>query len=263
MRVASSWTTLILAAVLHVLVSLAQTSAAHAYSDPFLYTEPAELGGGAGRWFTGSSADGYGCEVCHIGAPGVDLQIGGVPLDGFVPGSSYEIAIAWPPTVQHLTLIAELADEARNGVGTIALPRGETRLPIELCTGELMGAPASDVHVVEPGRQLLSVIDCGARMVRFQWTAPATSPERVWLHVGFVAADHDATPAGDAVTMVKHALPVAGRKLGTQLVATSGCSVAQPGSRRGAVDAGTWLGLALLNARRRRPAAYARGASAR
>jgi MYXO-CTERM domain-containing protein len=261
MRVASSWTTLILAAVLHAL-SLGHASAARAYSDPFLYTEPAELGGGAGRWFTGSSADGYGCEVCHTGGAGVDLQIGGVPLDGFVPGSSYELAIAWPPTVQHLTLIAELADEARNGVGTITLPRGETRQPIELCTGELMGAPASDVHVVEPGRQLLSVIDCGARMVRFQWTAPAMSPERVWLHVGFVAADHDATPAGDAVTMVKHPLPVAGQKLGTHVVAQSGCSVTQPGSRRGAVEAGTWLGLGLLGARRRRRTVRSRGASA-
>lgn len=259
MRVASSWTTLLLASALHAL-SLAHASAARAYSDPFLYTEPPELGGGGGRWFTGSSADGYGCEVCHTGAPGVDLQIGGVPLDGFVPGSSYELAIAWPVTVEHLTMIAELTDEARNGVGTIALPRGEIRLPIELCTGELMGAPASDVHVVEPGRQLLSVIDCGARMVRFQWTAPALSPERVWLHVGFVAADHDATPAGDAVTMVKHPLPVAGQKLGTRVVATSGCSVAQPGSQRGAVAAGMWLGLALLVVRRSRRVADARGA---
>jgi MYXO-CTERM domain-containing protein len=260
MRVASGWTTLLLASALHAL-SYAHASAARAYSDPFLYTEPVELGGGGGRWFTGSSADGYGCEVCHTGAPGVNLQIGGVPLDGFVPGSSYELSIAWPPTVEHLTMIAELADEARNGVGTIALPRGETRLPVELCTGELMGASPSDVHVVEPGRQLLSVIDCGARMVRFQWTAPAPSPERVWLHVGFVAADHDATPAGDAVTMVKHPLPVAGQTLGTRVVAKSGCGVTQPGSPHGRVAAAAWLGLALLLVLRTRRVANASGAS--
>jgi hypothetical protein len=29
-----------------------------AFSDPLAYTDPVDTGGGAGRWFTGSSADG-------------------------------------------------------------------------------------------------------------------------------------------------------------------------------------------------------------
>jgi hypothetical protein len=41
----------------------------HAFSDPARFgkypEEEGGLGGGGGRFFTGSPADGYGCSVCH------------------------------------------------------------------------------------------------------------------------------------------------------------------------------------------------------
>src|SRR5262245_23122316 len=40
---------------------------ARAFSDPTIYGKyPSQkLGGGGGRYFTGSPADGYSCSVCH------------------------------------------------------------------------------------------------------------------------------------------------------------------------------------------------------
>ena len=258
MRVASIWTNLPSALAL-LAVPLALPSVANAYSDPFYYTEPTETGGGGGRWFTGSSADGYGCEVCHQGKAGAALAISGVPLDGFVPGGGYEIAITWPPEEQHLALIAELTDELRQGAGTLTLPRPEAFKPAELCADEgLTGFPASEVHEVEPGRQLVSVIDCGARTVRFLWTAPALAQSPVWLNVGFVASDGDGAPSNDRVTMVRRPIPIAGQKLATRMVAKGGCGVVTARRERPAA----WpmiaplLVLALLALRRRKAAAW-------
>jgi hypothetical protein len=190
--------------------STLSASGARAYSDPTIYQEDALAGGGGGRYFTGSSADGFGCDVCHEGGEVVDLSITGLPLEGFEPGTAYEIAIAWPASAEHVALVAELTDEARMGVGTLELPRPDATPEPERCSGELLGAPSSALHGATSGRQLVSVIDCGARMLRFRWTAPAIAPDSVWFHVGFITTDEDTTPQGDGVTMARHVLPRAG-----------------------------------------------------
>jgi len=211
-------------------------SNARAFSDPFTYQDDVLSGGGGGRWFTGSTADGYGCEVCHEGGPTADLTITGLPLDGFSPGMSYEIVIGWP-SAEHVALVAELTDEARTGAGSLELPRPEATPETERCSGELLGAPSSALHVVADNsmRQLVSVVDCGARQVRFRWTAPVTAPEAVWLHVGFITSNEDTTPEGDGVTMARHVLLREGASSEASVVA-KGCS-ALPGrpASRGAV----------------------------
>jgi len=206
---------------------------AHAFSDPLFYDQPPDVGGGGGRWFSGSSADGYGCEVCHQGGHPVELTITGLPLDGFVPGSPYEVTVSWPLGTEHLSLIAEFMDEQRVTAGTMALPRPDALHPPELCSGDQMGFPASRVHESDGGRQLLSVIDCGVLNVRFQWTAPLIVSGPVWFNLGFVAGDGDASPFGDGVTMVRHPLTVSGTSLDTRTVAKGKCSVStlQPGTR--------------------------------
>jgi hypothetical protein len=220
--------------MLAALAMLTCVSSAQAFSDPLSYQTDVLGGGGGGRWFTGSTADGYGCEVCHEGGPTADLTITGLPLDGFSPGASYEITIGWP-TAEHVALLAELTDEARMGVGGLELPRPEATPESERCSGELLGAPSSALHVLEDSsmRQLVSVVDCGARQVRLRWTVPATAPEAVWLHVGFITSNEDTTPAGDGVTMARHVLLREGASNDAEVVA-QGCGAlhAHTASRR-------------------------------
>lgn len=196
---------------------------AHAFSDPQAYADPVDLGGGAGRWFTGSSADGYGCNVCHTGTAGSALVVTGLPVDGFVPGRPYEVALTWPPHVLDLALIAEFTNEQRLGAGTLALPRPDALKPGELCAADQGGGSPSALHMTEGMRQLVSVVDCGAKMVRFQWTAPLQASGPVWFNAGFVASNEDATPAGDGVTLVSRPLAAAGQSLGTRQIA-QGCA---------------------------------------
>jgi hypothetical protein len=60
--------------------------------------DPTLLGGGAGRWFTGSPADGYSCEVCHLSPTKYSFPVSytGLPIDGYVPGEKYDIEMSWP-----------------------------------------------------------------------------------------------------------------------------------------------------------------------
>ena len=218
-----------------LLGGIAPAVPAFAFSDPSAYPDSVDLGGGGGRWFTGSPADGYGCDVCHTGGEPAQLAVQGLPLEGFAPGSSYEVTLAWPPTLKDLALIAEFSDELRLGAGTLALPRPDTLKPGELCSAEEGGGQPSAVHGFEPGlRQLVSIVDCGAQYLRFQWTAPTIVTSRIWFNAGFVSSNADALPGGDGVTMVRQPLTVAGTSLGTRTV-TEGCSVRSP--RAG----GSWL----------------------
>ena len=204
---------------------------ARAFSDPLSYADAVDVGGGGGRWFTGSVADGFGCDVCHEGGAPADLAIRGLPTDGFAPGRAYEVDVSWPFNLENAALIAEFVDEQRHAVGTIALPRPEAMKPTELCDAEEGGAPPSEVHATEDGRTLLSVVDCGAKTLRFQWTAPLTAASAVWFDLGFVASNEDTTPAGDGVTMVRRTITGARSELGTQTIA-QGCS-ASPGLQHG------------------------------
>jgi hypothetical protein len=230
-----SWTPIIL---MTIGVCLQLPAPARAFSDPQAYADPVDLGGGAGRWFTGSSADGYGCDVCHTGAAGADLTISGLPIAGFVSGRSYEVTVTWPVSVPHLALVAEFSDEQRRGAGTIALPRPEALKPDELCGAELAGELPAQVHDADSGRKLVSVIDCGARKLRFQWTPPpppsAAGP--LWFNVGFVSSNQDAAPTGDGVTLVRQPLPAAGQSLPARSIA-QGCDVlpARAGGGRGSM----------------------------
>jgi hypothetical protein len=218
---------------LMVALSLLLPLSARAFSDPHAYADAVDVGGGAGRWFTGSSADGYGCDVCHTGAVGADIAVSGLPLNGFSPGMSYEISVSWPVQIQHLALMAEFTDEQRHGAGALALPRPDALKPTELCGAELPGQVAAELHQADGGRNLVSVIDCGARALRFLWTAPPSAAGPLWFDLGFVTSNQDATPAGDGVTLVRRPLPAAGQALATRAVA-HGCS-ASPGRTRGSM----------------------------
>ena len=129
---------------------------AHAYSAPEAYAEPPSAGGGGGRWFTGSPAEGLGCSVCHSAAPGqreFPLYVAGLPLQtGYSLAGKQQIVLSWPefatrwkelrpdPTVSpapntpspSVGLVAELVAESGKGAGTIEIDAA-TAGPAELC----------------------------------------------------------------------------------------------------------------------------------
>lgn len=265
------------AAAVLVTAQLATTGVARAYSDPFVYPEPATQGGGGGRWFTGSPADGYGCDVCHQGGAPAELEIGGLPAGGYTPGANYEVVVSWPFTAEHVALVAEFSDENGLGAGGISPPAMETITPAELCVdGAFPIQPLSDNAT---GRNFVTIVDCGARMTRFRWTAPTAAastpptagvagggapagaaapapvlggpPPKVWFNLGFVLSNADTRPEGDGVTLVAYPMAPLGQAQETQIVA-QGCALAaihETGPRHAWI--GTGSGIVVLLALRR------------
>lgn len=226
-------------------LSLTSPPRAHAFSDPISYTDPTSLGGGAGRFFTGSRADGYACNSCHTGGAPVALQVTGLPVGGYVPGGSYEIFVRWPLGLEHLGMVAEVTGPDKRAAGTLVLPRFDAMQEGERCTLERGGgAPAAEIidntvadNVGE--RQFVGVIDCGATYTRMLWTAPIAPLAGVRFNLGFVAADNDGDAAGDGVTLIDQPLS-SGSDEATEVV--QGCSAAgaMPGSSS---RAPLWVGL--------------------
>jgi hypothetical protein len=128
---------------------------ARAYSTPDLFIEPPGSGGGGGRWFSGSPADGYSCTVCHSSAEGqrqFPLYVTGLPLDGYTLAEPREVVLSWPQfgqrwtelkpdpatplvpgaPVPSMSMIAELVAESGKASGTIEI-RGGTATALERC----------------------------------------------------------------------------------------------------------------------------------
>ncbi len=212
-------------------------ASARAFSEPRSYYDSASEGGGGGRWFTGSPAEGYGCSACHTGGPPEPLHIEGLPGDGYVPGASYDLRIAWPEFAARaqilaqtpgvpgasMGLVAEFVTETGLGAGTIEIAAATAATPGERCTFP-PDVRASQLYSVKSGepveeqetrceaneleeRCVLAVSDCGAQELRFRWTAPASWQRSIWFSTGFVATEVSSdTPEADAVT--ERALPL-------------------------------------------------------
>lgn len=214
------------------LVAFGRAERAHAFSDPVRYSETTDTGGSAGRHFTGSPLDGYGCNACHQGGPAIPVTVSGLPTEGYVPGATYEVTIRLddlnPRVEPHAALVLEFADEQRRPAGVIAppeIPADPSMFPIdELCVEE--GVPTGFALRQLPnaeGRNLIAVPECGARAVRFFWTAPATSVGTVWMAGGVVHSDEQASPAGDGVTLLRRPLSsVVGQTYAREVA--NGCS---------------------------------------
>jgi len=205
--------------------SLAWVPPVFAFSDPFSYENPIDLGGGGGRWFTGSPADGYGCDVCHEGGEPARLSVTGLPLAGYQPGSTYEVVLGWGVGAPHVAMIAEVADETGLPAGVLELPPVTAMTAAERCNEEFMGLPGSELHEGADGRQFVSVIDCGAQVLRFRWTAPTVDVGTVYLAAGLVTSDENADPLGDGVTMVRRPMPSAAEGFHDTQLVEGGCTV--------------------------------------
>lgn len=247
--------TVVWAAALMFLAALAQAlspAVALAYSAGTRFDEPAAdavtdtWGGGGGRRFTGSPADGFTCAVCHTDASNAEWAMLGVPEDGWTPRAEVVLDIVWPETLRQAAVALELVHGDGTPAGTVALLDDAELSERERCTGSGVGA-----HVAWPardGRTVIASDACGASRLRVRWTAPASGSGPVWLHATTVQGNGSGDATGDAFAAVAFAMQQAGAPPAERSVTDAGCGVT---SARG----GPWplllVGAALLCRRRR------------
>jgi hypothetical protein len=257
------------------LLWLCSAAPARAFTEPRTYYASPRVGGGGGRWFTGSPAEGYACSVCHAPTGKVEVQLSGLPAGGYSPGASYDVTLSWPEFAARarelreagddpasMGLVAELVAESGEGAGTLRVKAADEADAQELCAFP-EGALAAQMYRLQPGEEpveagtrctsdalgercVVAVLSCGAERLRFTWTAPATDQGTVWFAAGFVATEKvSGDPNGDAVVELR--VPVLSADSAASVHASvlrSGCAVARPG--RASHGAGVVLALALI-----------------
>lgn len=260
------------------------SASAAAFSEPKSYLDDAAKGGGGGRWFTGSPAEGYGCSVCHTAAPGqaqYPLHAEGFPSAGYIPGQSYDIRLSWPEFAARdqqvrsvmnaeptsMGLIAEFVAESGIGSGMVELLRkgmGEPCVFPPNSASSLIyqvapGAKALEVSRCEANslgeRCVITVGACGSQELTIHWTAPPQPQDSVWFAAGFVATDRiSRNPESDSVTEIAGPMrPIGSGSTQYESALNGGCSV---GPRAPSLRFPGWLAalaiLALVRLRRRR-----------
>lgn len=221
-------------AIVCAIVLCVSPGGARAYSKAATFALPALEGGGGGRHFTGSFADGYSCAVCHGDARAEPPTVDGLPVSGFVAGETYELVIAWTSDVRTAGLALELVDERGAAAGTIALGgAGQTE---ELCRDDGTGATPRAASLVTPiplagagSRSVLIVDACGATATRFLWTAPATARGSVFLEAAYVRADGTGGAERDATAQIELQVPPRNVPADARLLDGGCAAVALPG----------------------------------
>jgi hypothetical protein len=228
-------------------------SSVHAYSSFGDYARAIEEGGGGGKFFTGTPADGYTCDVCHSGGAAAPLDVTGLPPAGYVPGQTYQIAFQWPAAAlaaaadaaPHVALMVELTDTNGVSAGTSSLlpyaqwtdaeKCAQDAFPAaDLCRGGEQPGCCRDLDATRdacsfPGeRSMFWMLECGARAARFNWTAPAEALD-VWFSATMLTSNAGNDAAGDGVTLVRRRIyPASGS---TARVGAVGSCQLQAGER--------------------------------
>ena len=253
-------------------------SRASAFSEPRIYGESADKGGGAGRYFTGSPADGYGCSACHTGQGSLPLRVTGVPVDGYVPGRSYVVHLAWPEAAARanvatamglrpsIGLTAEFVAEDGSDSGKVDI-EPMFAMAGEFCASTDLTAPrmlAAQLYQTDPSnvenapslvtscsgsvrnqRCIATIRSCGSSELRLRWTAPPKWRGPIWFSAGFVMTDNASTRPNDFDFVTEVSSPMNAASIGESYESDleSGCS-AVPG--RPAAGSGIWLFATLL-----------------
>ncbi|HEX6241576.1 MAG TPA: hypothetical protein VFZ61_11800 [Polyangiales bacterium] len=200
------------------LVASAHPTAALAFSDPELFALPVMEGGGGGRFFTGSSSDGYACGVCHLGGAKPALQLLGLPEREFVPGAVFDVELTWGATGVPHALNLEFVTPTGEAAGSIVLPDPNSLEAADRCDAMHEGVPAAQLIAESAPRQVLWVDDCGAQRVRFRYVAP--NVPQLMFAASVVRTDASEKPEGDGVLELRRELSLVG-----SAPAEDGCSV--------------------------------------
>lgn len=242
------------------LALLVPSRSAHAFSELSRFADPVDLGGGAGRWYTGSPADGYNCSVCHADGKAVSVMFNGVP-DRYQPGATYEIMMTWPPAIEHVSALVEFTDEHGNGAGAVHvpsdadmdMPEADTCQPIGLHVPATQRFAAPDFDIAN-NRQIAGLTDCGGKQMRLQWTAPAQDMGVVFFSGGVVQSNHMSDLLGDGVVQVfRPVMPETGKAYAVET--SGGCNASESTRGLSLIELVSWCACAMLlnrSARRRR-----------
>jgi hypothetical protein len=229
-------------------VLLAWPERGHAFSDPDQFAGAPLQGGGGGRYFTASFADGYGCNVCHRGGIEPKVQVSGLPVNGYQPGFTYDIEVTWQPVANHPhALQLELLGRDGRVPGQVTLLDQAAVDARGRCGGLATGKVAAYERVVGT-RKVLGVEACEAQSLRFRFT-PTNVPD-LGFSASIITSDKTASVEGDGVTTLRRVL----RRVGEP--AKSGDCTLVPGALGTAWPfiALVVLGLGLvLRVQRRRP----------
>lgn len=172
-----------------------------AFSDPELFAEAPQSGGGGGRQFTGSPRDGYSCAVCHRDGVVPEIEISGLP-DAFEPARLYEVTLRWDGTLASHALQLELLTEAGEHP-EVEIEPPEVLTELGRCDGDPEGDPANYAVDVE-GRRVVGIRDCGASRVSFQFAAPDAA--KLYFAASIVRTDSSGTAEGDGVLDLRRVL---------------------------------------------------------
>ncbi|HKP58427.1 MAG TPA: hypothetical protein VJV78_16995 [Polyangiales bacterium] len=208
----------------------ASAERAAAFAEPERFGQPTNAAGGGGRWFTGSPAEGFSCAVCHEGGAQAPLQVLGLPEGSYQLGNAYEITARWPPTSDKISLALELTDATGHPAGSVRLPPADELLVPEFCEPADAQIEAGVANTLPDGRVVLSVPDCGAKQLRFLWTAPVSDVGPVWLSGSLVQSDGMGDMLGDGVTDVLRVMPAPRSDVSGAAQISAGCSAGGHGS---------------------------------
>ena len=192
-------------AIACALSALLLPARASAYLDGRQFEAPVIEGGGGGRFFTGAPADGYTCAVCHRGGGSPQIQVDGIPAEGWDPGATYELAITLPTITRNTGATLEIADVNGVGAGTLGVLPDADLVAADRCRT----MERATGLVTLPGRLVARTEVCGATQTRVLWTAPAIIPEELRLFVVTVAGNDSSDVSGDGVSTL--AIPLRAR----------------------------------------------------
>lgn len=252
--------------------AVALPQAAQAYSDFKQFAYPSNGGGGGGRFYTGSPADGYTCRICHEGGAAPEVRVHGLPLDGYKPGVEYEFTVDWWDG-DALSSAIELTDSEGRPAGSVRLPPDSSvenperckQLKDELIAATLVSVPPpkhrSELKYFdmctgrdrpEDCRQVISVPACGSGRVRFAWKAPSFDLGPIWFSGAVVSSNDDGNTTGDGVAEIGTLLPSPSEvDAGVRTYAGCDVSPSAPRSSVSAVLAAMLSGLAAFSLRAR------------
>lgn len=135
---------------------------AQAFGGLAFFGADAGVGGGGGRYFTGSRRDGLTCGVCHQSETYFGIEVRGFG-ESIVPGKTYTLTIAWEGEPNRVSFNGEIVGPKGFVAGELATPKEGASL---------------NLGKKEDKRQIFNLAQdetLKSSEIEFEWTAPDKS----------------------------------------------------------------------------------------